>query len=55
MKTLVQYLNSPLDEEMTPAVRAIGNIMSSNIPENIDLFLFEGGLTALNQLMVEGQ
>jgi hypothetical protein len=51
MKMLIQYLTSPLEEEMVPALRAIGNIMSSSNPENIDLFLFESGLSALNHLM----
>lgn len=55
MKILIQYLGSPLNEEFTPALRAIGNIMSSTNPENIDLFLFESGLSALNHLMTNEQ
>jgi len=48
-------LTSPLDEESTPALRAIGNILSSTNPENIDLFLFHGGLSAFNHLMTTDQ
>jgi hypothetical protein len=55
MKILIQYLGSHLLEEMTPSLRAIGNILSSSNPENIDLFLFEGGLDSLNHLMIESQ
>ena len=51
MRMLIHYLGSSLEEEMTPALRAIGNVMSSSNPENIDLFLFEGGLNALNCLL----
>ena len=55
MKYLIEYLTSPLEEEMVPALRAIGNILSSTTPENIDLFLYEGGLSALDHLMVTDQ
>jgi hypothetical protein len=55
IKTIIEYLGSPLSEEMTPAVRAVGNILSSSNPENIDIFLFEGGLNALNSILVESQ
>jgi len=55
MKTIIEYLTSPLEEEQVPALRAIGNILSSTNPENIDLFLYEGGLSALDQLMYSDQ
>ena len=40
-------------EDYVPSLRAIGNILSSSTPENIDLFLFHKGLNALDALMVD--
>jgi len=47
MEILINSLKSPLQEESVPAMRAIGQILSSDNGENVDMFLFHGGLGAL--------
>lgn len=53
VQTLIYYMKSDLVEEHTPALRTIGNILTSDTPENIDLFIFHDGLSALNGMMCQ--
>lgn len=55
IQTLINYMNSDLIEEHTPALRAIGNILTSDTQENIDLFIFHQGLPTFNKMMVVDQ
>jgi hypothetical protein len=55
IQNLITFMKSDINEECTPAIRAIANILTSNIPENIDLFIFHGGLDAMNKVMNQNQ
>ena len=55
IQTLIHFMNSDLIEEHTPALRAIGNILTSDNQENIDLFIFHQGLQTFNKMMVVDQ
>ena len=45
-------MKSPLQEEWTPALRVAGQLSSSSNSDNVDLFLFHGGLEAVDALLV---
>jgi hypothetical protein len=55
IQNLIRYMKSHLIEEYTPSLRAVGNILTSSSPENVDLFIFHGGLDALNAMMTQDQ
>jgi hypothetical protein len=55
MQSIITYMNSPLEEEQKPALRCAGQILVSDNHENIDLFMFNGGLKALDSLLVPTQ
>ena len=55
METIINYMKSPLSEESTPALRCAGQILASSNVENTDLFLFHGGLAALNNMLQNDQ
>jgi hypothetical protein len=50
ISSIITFMNSPLIEEQVPALRAAGNILSSSNPDNVDVFIFHGGLNALSKL-----
>lgn len=55
MEILITYLSSPSQEEYAPALRAVGNVLSSSAAENIDLFLSRKGLDPLSRLLGPNQ
>ena len=40
-----------MHEDMTPALRCVGNLLTTSLNENVDLFLFHGGLKALEHVL----
>ena len=55
MQQIINYLKSPLVEEQRPALRCAGQILVSDVVENIDLFMIHGGLNALDVILTPDQ
>lgn len=51
MQRIIKCLRSEIEEEFSPVLKIAGNLSSSADPQNIDVFLFHGGLSALNDLL----
>ena len=51
LEAVITNLSSPLQEEQVPALRAAGNILATSNSENVDIFIFQGGLEALSKCL----
>ena len=48
---IIAFVNSPIQEEQVPALRAAGNILATSNQENVDIMIFHKALDALSDLL----
>lgn len=51
LRMIVNFLKSPLDEEIKTALKCVGQVLASDSNENVDCLLFEGVLDVFYNLL----